>query len=114
MAGSHVTKKQVKRYMKARELGNNQEIASAKAGISERTGRRIEGRESGVVKPHHWRTREDPLEQVWESEVVPLLDKEPALTPIALLEELQRRHPGEYPDAVQRTLQRRVKRWRAT
>jgi len=60
-----------------------------------------------------WRTRQDPLEQVWESEVVPLLQADPALSGVTLLEELQRRHPGDYDGAVLRTLQRRVRQWRA-
>lgn len=60
-----------------------------------------------------WRTRQDPLEQVWESEVVPLLQADPAFSGVTLLEELQRRHPGDYDGTVLRTLQRRVRQWRA-
>ena len=37
----------------------------------------------------------------------------PSLKAVTLLEELQRRHPGEYGAAVLRTLQRRVRQWRA-
>ncbi len=100
--------------MKARREGQTQEAASAKAGVSERTGRRIEKGEAGRGRSRRaWRTRPDPLEAVWETELVPLLKATPGLGATTLLEELQRRYPGEHPDSVLRTLQRRVKRWRA-
>ena len=38
----------------------------------------------------------------------------PGLRATTLLEELQRRHPGRYPDRLLRSLQRRVAQWRAT
>lgn len=61
-----------------------------------------------------WRTRADPFESVWQSEIVPLLEATPALTAKTLLEEMQRRHPGHYDDALLRTLQRRVRTWGAS
>jgi hypothetical protein len=42
-----------------------------------------------------------------------LLQADPQLNAVTLLEELQRRHPGQYPPAVLRTLQRRMRQWRA-
>lgn len=51
--------------------------------------------------------------EVWETEVVPLLQRDPALNAVTLLEELQRRYPGEYDGGVLRTLQRRMRQWRA-
>ena len=114
MSGRRVTAQQVELFMKARREGQTQQTASALAGLSERTGRRIEKGEAGCGPcKRHWRTRPDPLEAVWETELLPLLNASPSLGAITLLEELQRRHPGEYPDSVLRTLQRRVKRWRA-
>jgi hypothetical protein len=50
---------------------------------------------------------------VWEKELVPLLRQRPALTAVTLLEELGRRHPGQFDTRVLRTLQRRVRAWRA-
>ena len=41
------------------------------------------------------------------------LERSPGLQALTLLEWLQERHPGEYPDQLLRTLQRRVKDWRA-
>jgi hypothetical protein len=50
---------------------------------------------------------------VWETELVPLLRQTPGLTAVTLLEELERRYPGRFEGRVLRTLQRRVRRWRA-
>ena len=114
MPGKQITAQQVESFMKARRDGRTQEAASAKAGVSERTGRRIEKGEAGRERSRRdWRTRPDPLEAVWQAELVPLLKDKPTLGAITLLEDLQRRHPGAYPDSMLRTLQRRVKRWRA-
>ncbi len=66
--------------MQNRQLGKAQSISAAKSGISERSGRRIE--KSAFIltpKPRHWRTRIDPLQAIWESELLPLLQQEPTL-----------------------------------
>ncbi|EPX2891107.1 IS21-like element ISEc10 family transposase, partial [Escherichia coli] len=60
----------------------------------------------------HWRTRKDPLEAVWDSMLVPLLKERPALTPTTLLEMLQDKYPGQYPNSLRRTMQRRVREWK--
>ena len=92
-----------------------QVAAAAKAGLSERSAQRIEHREAlpSQRETRAWRTRTDPLEPVWDSEVVPLLESDGALNGVTLLEELQRRYPGDYDTSVLRTLQRRVRQWRA-
>ncbi|HET7862831.1 MAG TPA: IS21 family transposase [Burkholderiaceae bacterium] len=110
MPGKRITDHQVHKYKEHRNR-LKQVAAAAKAGISERSARRIEQAPSlPSQKPQRdWRTRQDPLEQVWESEVVPLLQADPAFSGVTLLEELQRRHPGDYDG----TLQRRVRQWRA-
>src|SRR3546814_14850106 len=46
------------------------------------------------------------------SEVVPLLEAAPGLRAVTVFEEMQRRHP-ELPDGVRRTMERRVRSWRA-
>lgn len=112
MPGRVITDQQVKLYMNERTRGSTQQSAAAKAGISERSARRIErGRERVVER--HWRTRADPFEAVWSKELVGLLEQHPQLSATTLLEYLQEHYPGEYPDSLKRTLQRRVKRWRA-
>jgi len=100
--------------MKNRQRGCTQELSAAKAGVSVRTGRRIENNETVKQKGRHWRTRKDPLQAVWESELVPLLEREPSLTGITLWDYLDEKYPDQYPECLLRTLQRRVKQWQAT
>jgi transposase InsO family protein len=115
MPGKKVTNQQEKMYMSLRLRGNSQKLATAKAGFCERTGRNIEhnSRERSERKERHWRTRKDPFSLVWESELVPLLESAPLLSPITLLEHLQSRYEGQYPDKLLRSLERRVKKWKA-
>lgn len=114
MPGRHVTQQQARLYMTYRKDGLNQKAAAAKVSISERSGRAIETGES-PPKPQKraWRTRKDPLAGVWDEELVPFLKEYPELSPLTLLEYLQKQYPERYPDNVLRTLQRRVKQWRA-
>ncbi|MCT7028004.1 IS21 family transposase, partial [Salmonella enterica subsp. enterica serovar Minnesota] len=60
----------------------------------------------------YWRTRKDPLEAVWDSMLAPLLKERPALMPTTLLEMLQDKYPGQYPNSLRRTMQRRVREWK--
>ena len=115
MPGKHITPQQVRLYMTHRKQGRTQAAAGAKGGMSERTGRRIETGEVEALEraQRHWRTRKDPFAQVWDSEVVPLLEGQPALSATTLFEDLQERHPGTYSNGRRRTFQRRVKAWKA-
>ena len=58
------------------------------------------------------RRRPDPLAAVTE-QLQAWFDAEPSQTGLQLLERLQTEYPGLYPDALLRTVQRRVKIWRA-
>ena len=58
------------------------------------------------------RRRPDPLADVWDSEIVPMLKAAPGLRPIAVFEEMPRRHP-ELGAGIRRTLERRIRAWRA-
>ena len=83
---------------KQHRLKLTQVAAAAKAGLSGRSAQRIV-RSAGLPSQREsraWRTRSDPLEPVWDSEVVPLLESDGALNAVTLLEELQRRYPGDY------------------
>lgn len=115
MPGKRITDHQVLRYKTLRRT-HIQVTAAAKAGISERSARRIEILESlpSQRPPRRWRTRPDALAGVWEPEVLPLLQASPHLNAVTLLEEIQRRHPGKYGPEMLRTLQRRLRSWRAT
>jgi len=101
--------------MNERKQGRSQTTAAAKAALSERSARRIDHGEltPGPKPMRHWRTRQDPLSAVWKDELLPLLEDNPALQPMTLLDYLNDHYPGRFGDRIQRTLQRRVKAWRA-
>src|SRR5204862_5195700 len=54
-----------------------------------------------------------PLDAFWISNVLPLLEAIPSLRPITILEELDRRHPDRDWMRHRRTLERRIRCWRA-
>ncbi len=93
-----------------------QEVAAAKAGMDIKTARKylLDGRLPSEQNPNRtWRTRADPFDGVWE-EIRHRIEAHPGLEAKTLFEALQREHPGEFADGQLRTLQRRIKRWRAT
>jgi hypothetical protein len=114
MPGKKITDHQVHKYKQHRNT-LTQVAAAARAGISERSARRIDDNDAlpSQRPARSWRTREDPLTVVWDAEVIPLLRTDALLNAVTLLEELQRRHPGRYDTSVLRTLQRRMRQWRA-
>ena len=59
-----------------------------------------------------WRTREDPFAEDW-AEVVELLETMPELQAARLFDYLREKYPGRYEDGQVRTLQRRLRLWRA-
>jgi len=89
-------------------------VAAAKAGFSAATAYRIEQdrRLPSQKKAPRGRRRPDPLAAVWDYEVVPLLKSTPGLRPVAIFDEIRRRHP-EIGIGVRRTLERRIRGWRA-
>jgi len=114
VSGKPIKPEQVKLYMEARRAGKTQKTAAAMAGMSERSGRRIE---KGELQPkgncrRYWRTHPDYFAGVWDSEIVPLLTERPGSKAIMLFRKLQKNHPGEYPDEKLRTFQRRVRDWK--
>lgn len=114
MSGKPITQQQVNLYMSYRKK-NNQIIAAAQAGISERTARRIDSGKHSTSKMHrNYRTRKDPLDGAFEDHLVPLLSNDPELKPVTLLEHLDSIMPGKFGRNNLRTLQRRVKKWLAT
>jgi hypothetical protein len=112
--GKRITDYQVSRYKELRKQFS-QEAAAAKVGVGVRSARRIEQSTTlpSQGAPRSWRTRRDPFAEVWDSELVPLLRGSPGLTAVTLLEELERCYPGRFRSRLLRTLQRRVRRWRA-
>ena len=97
--------------------GKSQQGAAAASGMSVRTARTWQrGRLPSEKKgKRRWRTRPDPFAGVWAEEVEPLLrsDVEGALKATTILEWLDDRHPGRFSLSQLRTLQRRLRDWRA-
>lgn len=89
-------------------------VAAARAGFSPATGYRIaqDPRLPSEKRTPRERRRPDPLAVVFDAEVVPMLEASPGLRPVAVFEELMRRHP-ELGAGVRRTLERRIRQWRA-
>lgn len=93
-----------------------QELAAAKAGMDVKTARKYlaSGKLPSEEKPDRaWRTRADPFAEVWP-EIEKQIQDEPGLEAKTIFAALQRNHPGKFADGQLRTLQRHLKRWRAT
>jgi hypothetical protein len=115
MPGKKINQIQIGLYMKFRKEGKSQISAAAKAGFSERSARNLKKRQHQEASTtRNWKTRKDPFEDVWESKIVSRLDLYPNLQAKTLLEELQLEYPEQFPDNLLRTLQRRVRQWKAT
>lgn len=90
-------------------------IAALRAGMDRKTARKYlqSGKlPSELDEPRTWRTRSDPFEEDWEY-VRQLLTDDPDLESKTLFEHLVERNPGRYQEGQLRTLQRRIKQWRA-
>lgn len=112
--GKRITDHQVNNYKSLRR-SLTQEVSAAKSGISISSARRIEraGALPSQRPARRWRTRADPFGDVWDTDIEPMLEAAPSLMAITVLEELQRRHPGRFAHGQLRTLQRRLRQWRA-
>lgn len=111
-----VTDQQVRRLFKLIQSEKNFGIAAMKAGMDEKTARKYRGHgklPSELKTDHVWCTRKDPFEETWDG-IKSMLTINPGLEAKTLFEDLQRRHPGRFADGQLRTLQRRIKHWRAT
>ena len=98
--------------MKFRQT-NRTAVAAAKASISIATAYRVEkDPKLPSQKAPRGRRRPDPLADIFDAEVVPMLQTAAGLRPIAIFEEMIRRHP-ELGGGIRRTLERRIRAWRA-
>lgn len=111
-----VTDQQVRRLFMLNEKEKSLTISAAKAGMDPKTARKYlkTGKlPSQMTCKHDWRTREDPFEEDW-AEILEMLEINPGLEGTTIFEYLQRASPGRYQDNQLRTLQRKLKYWRAT
>ncbi len=113
LPGLRITDHQMRLYMIYRH-SKDATLAAAKSGFSRATGYRIEDdpRLPSQKKAPRGRRRPDPLAEVWDGEIVPILKSAPGIRAIAVLEEIRRRHP-EIGTGIRRTLERRMRTWRA-
>jgi hypothetical protein len=111
-----VTDQQIRRLYKLSNTEKTQEVAASKAGMSVKTARkylRVRRLPSEVKKERHWRTRRDYFAEVWP-EIKEQLRTNPGLEAKTVFAALQRKNPEQFADGQLRTLQRKVKHWRAT
>ena len=113
MPGRHINDHQMRLYMKLRAT-DSPTVAAVRAAISLASAYRIESdpRLPSQKKAPRGRRRPDPLAHIFDADVVPMLMAAPTVRPIAIFEELQRRYPDLHPN-VRRTLERRIRTWRA-
>jgi len=110
-----VTDAQVKELRLRLHQGASLKMAAMKAGMDRKSARKYQEPNplpSESRRPRTWRTRLDPLVSVWP-QLEEMLTREPELQAVTLLAWLQSAYPGTYPDSVRRTLERRVRIWKA-
>lgn len=110
-----VTDQQVRRMFMLIKGEDSKGTAAAKAGMDEKTAlkyRKLGQLPSQIKTPHVWRTRPDSFEGQWNN-IIELLKVNPGLEAKTIFEYLQRNDAGKYQDGQLRTLQRRIKQWRA-
>ena len=110
-----VTAAQVKELRRQFNQGASLRRAALRANMDRKSARKY--RDLGQLpdearKPHTWRTRPDPLAEVWPA-VAEQLQREPRLQAKTLWEWLQRTQTGKCPESVRRTFERRVRQWKA-
>lgn len=99
------------------ELGKGESLSSAalRSGMSENTARRY--REGALPSQRklvrQYRTRPDPFAGVWP-EIEEMLKQAPGLEAVTIFELLRGRPDLSFSEGQLRTLQRRIRRWRAS
>ncbi len=110
-----VTDAQVRKLMEEIARHGQLSLAAMKSGMDRKTARkyRAAGKlPSELVEERRWRTRRDPFARVWPL-VAALLSAAPELEAKTIFDHLCRKNPGEFEEGQLRTLQRRVRQWRA-
>ncbi len=111
-----VTDQQIRRLYKLSNTEETQAIVASKAGMDVKTARkylRARRLPSEMKTERHWRTRQDGFAAVWP-EIREQLRTHPTLEAKTIFAALQRQYAEKFADGQLRTLQRRIKHWRAT
>jgi len=100
--------------MKELKEGQTLERAAMRSAMSETTARRYRkgAPAKGERARRRYRTRRDPFEAVWP-EVEKMLEAAPGLEAKTIFERLQERPEASFTEGQLRTLQRKIRRWRA-
>lgn len=111
-----VTDKQVRRLMEEMARHGNLTRAAQNADVDRKTARAWLAEEvlpsARRREPRDWRTRSDPFVADWAA-IEKMLGDAPGLEAKTLFEHLLAQHPDRYQQGQLRTLQRRVREWRA-
>ncbi len=112
-----VTDVHIRRLFRLLGQGQTLSRAAQNSGVDQKTARRYWNMRrlpsEQVVPPREWRTRPDPFAEVWP-ELAALLEQAPGLQAKTLWGWLVQKYPARFDETQLRTLQRRVKAWRAT
>jgi hypothetical protein len=115
IAMGRVTDQQVRKLNEEMAKHGEVGLAAMRAGMDRKTARKYlkVGRlPSDFSTERDWRTRADPFEEDWP-DIERRLKDAPELEARTLFEDLMARKPGVYQEGQLRTLQRRIKVWRA-
>ena len=110
-----VTAAQVKELRRQLHQGASLRTAAMRANMDRKSARKYRNNGQSpeeARKPHTWRTRVDPLAEVW-SAVAEQLTQEPRLQAKTLWQWLQQTQPGKCSVSSRRTFERRVRQWKA-
>ena len=110
-----VTDSQVKRLHKLKNGKGTKETQAAQAGMTAKTARKYirAGKLPSQMKGERtWKTRKDPFEDVWP-EIEQMLEVDDSLLATTVFDYLCREKPGEFQEGQLRTLQRKMKQWKA-
>lgn len=112
-----VTDQQVRRLFDVRNKYDHLYQAADVAGMSSKTARKYFTTQKLPNQnrvEYTWQNREGPFETDWDRTVQHLIDSsQGTLQATEPFKTLQRMHPDKYQDGKIRTLQRRVKAWKA-
>jgi hypothetical protein len=106
---------QMRRLIKIMNKTDNISLSASKTDMDEKTARKylkLNKLPSDLKKEHSWITRKDPFEENW-NEVCELLTRNNGLNAKTLFEYLQKKYPEKYQDGQKRTLERKIKHWKA-
>lgn len=106
---------QVRELIKLMAKGYTISLAAGKSGMDRKTAGKYlrEGKLPSECRAEHtWKTREDPFFAVWD-EITGFLNEHHGLQAKTLFEYLQDKYPNTFTNGQLRTLQRKIKTWRA-